>query len=427
MTFQEKNKNAIRFTFIIIFSMVVLFCSSGKKEWEEAKAKGNIQAYEEFLNQYPESAYAKDAQYELERIYFSKAKELNTIEGYEKFLKKFPGGRFIKDLQSLIDDIHYEKHGIRITIKSFKYIDELEGITLKPFGSAILKAPNPDTETLIVLSFKVGFNPDIKRLIPAYFTLQYVLDGKTQISPCLGQSTKSYARRKKGKNVLRDMWTINSKSNTAMVLRSQDKDNANIYYFKGVFGVKKGIGVFSIFYQKELMKINQVLKNDSNDQKGIDSKGMIPLESETIISKPSNYNMKKDNMSDIDESKDFGFEGGVDGGVLGSLPEKESIVDDSSKKLIKLTGTKRPRLIHMVKPQYPAVALRVHLKGNVEIEVVTDIYGKVKEANVIYGHPLLIEAALKAVKQWIYEPYIINGVPSPIQFNVVVRFDYDDR
>ena len=87
-----------------------------------------------------------------------------------------------------------------------------------------------------------------------------------------------------------------------------------------------------------------------------------------------------------------------------------------------LIDIKRPRLIRQVPPQYPINAIKARIQGVVRIEAVTDIYGRVTRINVIDGHLLLRAAAVQAVKQWVYEPYIINGLPKPVMFVVSVHF-----
>jgi outer membrane biosynthesis protein TonB len=86
-----------------------------------------------------------------------------------------------------------------------------------------------------------------------------------------------------------------------------------------------------------------------------------------------------------------------------------------------------PRLIRRVAPIYPLVAKRAHIQGSVEIQAVTDIYGKVVKTTVLSGHPLLRGAAVQAVKQWIYEPYVICGIPKPVTFSVMVRFILENK
>jgi TonB family protein len=56
------------------------------------------------------------------------------------------------------------------------------------------------------------------------------------------------------------------------------------------------------------------------------------------------------------------------------------------------------------------------------VEATTDIYGRVNSARIISGNPLFNEAALAAVRQWLYEPYIVDGIPRPIYFIVNMTF-----
>jgi protein TonB len=132
-----------------------------------------------------------------------------------------------------------------------------------------------------------------------------------------------------------------------------------------------------------------------------------------------------------EEISDFGFEedgveggveGGIEGGVIGGVLGSP-ITGDS--QAIRIASIQAPRLIKQVKPAYPPVALKARIKGKVILEAATDIYGRVipKTIRIISGHPLLNRAVIEAIKQWIYEPYIINGVPRAVRFNVTLHFD----
>ena len=81
-----------------------------------------------------------------------------------------------------------------------------------------------------------------------------------------------------------------------------------------------------------------------------------------------------------------------------------------------------PRLIKKIAPVYPQLALKARREANIILEAVTDIYGKVKKVRIVSGDFLLNEAAVNAIKQWIYEPYIINGIPQPVKFTVTISF-----
>jgi TonB family protein len=57
-----------------------------------------------------------------------------------------------------------------------------------------------------------------------------------------------------------------------------------------------------------------------------------------------------------------------------------------------------------VEPTYPEIARRMGLTGNVKLLVVVAANGSVKETKVIGGHPILVNAAVDAMKKWKFEP-----------------------
>jgi protein TonB len=81
-----------------------------------------------------------------------------------------------------------------------------------------------------------------------------------------------------------------------------------------------------------------------------------------------------------------------------------------------------PRLIRQVEPEYPAIAKQAHIRGSVVVEVRISPAGRVTSTRVISGHPLLIEAAVNAVRQWVYEPFIFGGVPIEIVSTAAISF-----
>jgi len=90
---------------------------------------------------------------------------------------------------------------------------------------------------------------------------------------------------------------------------------------------------------------------------------------------------------------------------------------------IKAIGDIRPpRLIKRVWPVYPEEARERKIGGGVTLEVTTDIYGKVQKVKVLRSIPLLDHAAIDAVRQWEYEPKLVNGIPRAICFNIIVPF-----
>lgn len=83
---------------------------------------------------------------------------------------------------------------------------------------------------------------------------------------------------------------------------------------------------------------------------------------------------------------------------------------------------KPPRLIKKVNPVYPEAAKAAGIEGIVILEVETDEKGNVVRTTLLRSVPLLDQAAIEAVKQWQYEPAIINGKPTGIIFTVTVSF-----
>ncbi len=114
---------------------------------------------------------------------------------------------------------------------------------------------------------------------------------------------------------------------------------------------------------------------------------------------------------------DEGIVGGSWEGVMGGMGEA------TDAPVLRVSQVTAPKLVRRIEPQYPKTAMIARVRGVVIIEAVTDIYGNVKTTKVISGHPLLKNAAVAAVRQWIYEPYIVNGVPKPVVFTVTITFN----
>jgi protein TonB len=78
--------------------------------------------------------------------------------------------------------------------------------------------------------------------------------------------------------------------------------------------------------------------------------------------------------------------------------------------------------VHRVMPVYPNKALAACVQGNVVVRVVVARDGKVSEASVINGPELLAQATVDAVRQWRYEPYLLNGRAVEMDTTTTVRF-----
>jgi protein TonB len=95
-----------------------------------------------------------------------------------------------------------------------------------------------------------------------------------------------------------------------------------------------------------------------------------------------------------------------------------------SKKAYRVGGAvKEPRLISLVPPKYPPLAIRSRVAGTVILEATLTETGTVDGIKVVSGHPLLLQAAIDAVRQWRYEPTLLNGEPAAVILTAVVRFE----
>ena len=124
-----------------------------------------------------------------------------------------------------------------------------------------------------------------------------------------------------------------------------------------------------------------------------------------------------------------GIEGGVDYGAGGGLPANLEggmlyrLVGEPVEPAVRAAGdVKPPKLVRRIEPVYPEIARQARVEGVVILEATTDVYGRVTGVRVLRSIPLLDAAAVDAVRQWVYEPMVINGRPRPVTFTVTVRF-----
>jgi protein TonB len=113
-----------------------------------------------------------------------------------------------------------------------------------------------------------------------------------------------------------------------------------------------------------------------------------------------------------------GVPGGVVGGVVGGLPEAPP-----PPQAVRVGGQiKEPKKLKNINPVYPDIAKQARVQGVVILECTISPQGKVTDVKVLRGIPLLDAAAIEAVKQWVYSPTLLNGVPVPVIMTVTVNF-----
>jgi protein TonB len=77
----------------------------------------------------------------------------------------------------------------------------------------------------------------------------------------------------------------------------------------------------------------------------------------------------------------------------------------------------------MVPPAYPRLASQARIRGEVVLDAVLTVEGKVDQIRVLSGHPLLIQAAIDCVRKWEYEPTLLNGMPVAVVLTVRIHFN----
>ena len=122
-------------------------------------------------------------------------------------------------------------------------------------------------------------------------------------------------------------------------------------------------------------------------------------------------------------------QGGVFGGIpgqglmVGSAPAAPPPPKAATPSRIKQGGNvTAASLINQTRPLYPPLARQARIQGNVVLHAIIDKDGKVAQLEVISGHPLLVQAALDAVKQWRYKPTLLNGDPVEVDTTITVTF-----
>ena len=80
------------------------------------------------------------------------------------------------------------------------------------------------------------------------------------------------------------------------------------------------------------------------------------------------------------------------------------------------------KLVKQPVPVYPPLAKQARIQGTVQLSVLIGPDGTVQDVQLLSGHPLLVQAATDAVKQWVYQPTLLNGTPAPVLTVVDVNF-----
>ena len=125
-----------------------------------------------------------------------------------------------------------------------------------------------------------------------------------------------------------------------------------------------------------------------------------------------------------------GSAGGIIGGIIGSVPTAAppppppvKVEKPVTPQRIRVGGqVQAAKLIRQPKPIYPPLAKQARISGHVLLNAIIGKDGTIQNLTVASGHPLLIPAALEAVKQWVYQPTLLNNDPVEVVTQIDVNF-----
>ena len=90
--------------------------------------------------------------------------------------------------------------------------------------------------------------------------------------------------------------------------------------------------------------------------------------------------------------------------------------------VIRASRAEEGLLIRQIKPTYPPLAKQTHTQGMVVLQAIIARDGTIQQLRVASGHPLLTRAAVEAVQQWRYRPYLLNGEPVEVETQITINF-----
>ncbi len=117
--------------------------------------------------------------------------------------------------------------------------------------------------------------------------------------------------------------------------------------------------------------------------------------------------------------------GGVIGGIVNStsnlayIPKLQPVIP---QRVRISQGVTKGMLVHEVHPMYPPIAKAARIQGDVILKAIIGKDGEIQDLQLVSGHPMLVPAAIDAVRQWRYRPYLLNGQPVEVETTITVIF-----
>lgn len=115
--------------------------------------------------------------------------------------------------------------------------------------------------------------------------------------------------------------------------------------------------------------------------------------------------------------------GGVIGGIISSTANIAAVPKLAAPQRVRISqGVTKGLLIHRVEPAYPPLAKAARVQGEVVLSAIISTNGQIENLQLVSGHPMLVQGAIDAVRQWRYKPYLLNGAPVEVETTITVIF-----
>lgn len=156
----------------------------------------------------------------------------------------------------------------------------------------------------------------------------------------------------------------------------------------------------------------------------ISSRGQQPAAHNQIVAFDNNTNSltwgSRHSSEDI-PSEAYSFEGPV---VLPNVPATCSscLTPKPHQQAARPSVMSEGHLVNRIEPVYPKIAILTGIQGEVKLHAIIARDGSIESLSVVSGHPLLVRAAVDAVRQWRYRPYYLNGEPVEVETLITVNF-----
>jgi protein TonB len=182
----------------------------------------------------------------------------------------------------------------------------------------------------------------------------------------------------------------------------------------------------SVLMSRRIFAVSYADENVTTTLPGGHAKGASPAQPLVVSHSPYTFrHQDEDNGSaappDFTSTIGVGDPSGVRNAIL--MPNARPVLrPPEPSHPIQRSVVMEGNLIHRVEPQYPLVAKQLRIQGSVIVKAVISREGTIELAQVVSGQGLLAPAALAAIRQWRYRPYLLNGDPVEVETQITVNF-----